>query len=178
VTELDRLMARAEIQDLLWRYCRGVDRADPGLIKSVYHPGATDDHGIFTGDAAEFADFVVPLLVKTYRVTQHQLANMLIEVDGDRAKAETYFTAYHREVDEPDDAQPPRMVVFGGRYLDELERRDGRWGIVARVVIHDWSHAYRLSLYDAVAAFPHGAAIDEDRSAALFPRGWGHHHAQ
>ncbi|HEY1970029.1 MAG TPA: nuclear transport factor 2 family protein [Pseudonocardia sp.] len=178
MTELDRLMARAEIQDLLWRYCRGVDRADPELIKSVYHPGATDDHGIFTGDAAEFADFVVPLLVKTYRVTQHQLANMLIEVDGDRAKAETYFTAYHREVDEPDDAQPPRMVVFGGRYLDELERRDGRWGIVARVVIHDWSHAYRLSLYDAVAAFPHGAAIDEDRSAALFPRGWGHHHAQ
>lgn len=178
MSDIDRLVARADIQDLLWRYCRGIDRCDADLVRSVYHPGATDDHGIFVGDAEEFAAMVVPMLEQTYRCTQHQLSNMMIEIDGDRARAETYFTAYHREHDasegSPDSGAEPRMVVFGGRYLDELERRDGRWGIVARVVAHDWSDAYPLTLYPDVDKFVQGAGIDGDPSARLFPRGWGH----
>jgi hypothetical protein len=30
-------------------------------------------------------------------------------------------------------------ATIGGRYLDTFERRDGRWGIVHRDVIFDWS---------------------------------------
>lgn len=172
VAGYDRLVARADIQDLLWRYCRGIDRCDVELVRSVYHPGATDDHGIFVGDAGEFADMVVPLLAQTYRCTQHQLSNMLIDIDGDRANAETYFTAYHREHDTPDSATTePRMVVFGGRYLDELERRDGRWGIVTRVVAHDWSDAYSLTLYPDVDKFVQGSSTGDDPSNRLFPQG-------
>lgn len=178
MSDIDRLVARADIQDLLWRYCRGIDRCDAELVRSVYHPGATDNHGIFDGDADEFADMVVPMLAKAYRCTQHQLSNMLIEVgiedNPDRARAETYFTAYHREHDAPDDGGEPRMVVFGGRYLDELERRDGRWGIVARVVAHDWSDAYSLRLYPDVDKFVQASGIDDDPSTRLFPQGWGH----
>lgn len=171
VAWVDRLVARAEIQDLLWRYCRGIDRCDVELVRSVYHPGATDNHGIFVGDAGEFADMVVPLLAQSYRCTQHQLSNMLIDIDGDRANAETYFTAYHREHDSPDGVTAPQMVVFGGRYLDELERRDGRWGIVARVVAHDWSDAYHLTLYPDVDKFVQGTSTADDPSSRLFPQG-------
>jgi hypothetical protein len=184
VSDIERLVARAEIQDLLWRYCRGIDRCDADLVRSVYHAGATDDHGIYAGDAGEFADMVVPMLEQAYRCTQHQLSNMVIDIDGDRASSETYFTAYHREHDlpggaiaeggSPEATAGPRMVVFGGRYLDQLERRDGRWGIVARVVAHDWSDAYPLTLYPDVERFAQGAAIGDDPSARLFPRGWGH----
>lgn len=178
MSDVDRLVARADIQDLLWRYCRGIDRCDAELVRSVYHPGATDNHGIFDGDAHEFADMVVPMLAKSYRCTQHQLTNMLIDIDGDRARAETYFTAYHREHDAPEgssgEGAEPRMVVFGGRYLDELECRDGRWGILARVVAHDWSDAYSLSLYPEVDRFVQAAGVEDDPSSRLFPPGWGH----
>jgi hypothetical protein len=162
---LEQLAARAEIQDLLLRYCRGIDRADVDLVRSVYHPGATDDHGVFSGDAAEFAAFVIPVLTAEYTVTQHQLHNMLIEIDGDSAGSETYFTAYHRERNPPG---TKRMVVFGGRYLDRLERRDGRWGIVERVVAHDWSDAYDLELYPVIDSFAQGTQGTDDPSARLF----------
>jgi hypothetical protein len=99
---------------------------------------------------------------------------MLIDIDGDSARAETYFTAYHREHDPATGSARPRMVVYGGRYLDELARRDGRWGIVARVVAHDWSDAYPLSLYDDVDRFAQGSVIGDDPSNRLFPHGWGH----
>lgn len=165
--DLERLAARAEIQDLLFRYCRGIDRADADLVRSVYHPGATDDHGVFSGDAHEFAEFVIPMLTAEYTVTQHQLSNMLIDIDDDlqAARAETYFTAYHRE---RASEGARRMVVFGGRYLDRLEHRDGRWGIVERVVAHDWSDAYDLELYPAIDSFAQGAHGDADPSAGLF----------
>ena len=42
------------IRDAAMRYCRGVDRLDVELIKSAYWEGATDDHGVFVGDAWEF----------------------------------------------------------------------------------------------------------------------------
>lgn len=31
------------------------------------------------------------------------------------------------------------MGIISGRYLDQLERQDGRWGIRRRVVISDWT---------------------------------------
>ena len=36
--------------------CRGVDRLDVELMKSAYWEGATDDHGVFVGDAWEFCE--------------------------------------------------------------------------------------------------------------------------
>ena len=35
-----------------------------------------------------------------------------------------------------DPAKP--LIVSGGRYIDRLERRDGRWAIVARVCLVEW----------------------------------------
>ena len=67
-------------------------------------------------------------------VTQHHLTNSTVELDGDRADAETYFVAVHRRP-----GPPVSVGQFGGRYLDRLERRDGAWRINERVVVHDWS---------------------------------------
>lgn len=46
---LDRL-DRAEIQDCLTRYVRGMDRLDRELARSAFHEGAIDDHVGFVGD--------------------------------------------------------------------------------------------------------------------------------
>jgi len=40
---LEALSAHLEIRQALANYCRGVDRKDVALLKSVYHDDATDD---------------------------------------------------------------------------------------------------------------------------------------
>jgi hypothetical protein len=130
------LLAEREIERVLLRYCRGIDRLDEELIRSVYHDGATDDHGVYQGDGKAFAAFIVPMLRDAYRSTTHAIHNCQIDVDGDRADAETYCVAYHERVDEVGERC---LDVFACRYVDRFERRDGRWAIVQRVVVHDWN---------------------------------------
>jgi ketosteroid isomerase-like protein len=96
-TRLALATDKQEITEVIYRFARAIDRCDKQLIASVFHPGATDDHGSFKGTAEEFADWVIPLL-ETMQFTQHAIANVLIEVKGDRAFAESYFRAYHRIV--------------------------------------------------------------------------------
>ena len=131
------LLAEREIHQVLLRYCRGIDRLDPELIRSVYHEGAIDDHGVYHGDGRAFADFIVPLLRGAYRSTMHTISNCLIEVGdtGDGAGAETYCVAYHDRIDE---GGARWLDLFACRYVDRFERRAGRWGIVRRTVIRDW----------------------------------------
>lgn len=126
---------KLEITEVIYRFARAIDRCDKSLIASVFHPGATDDHGSFKGTAEEFADWVIPVL-ENMQFTQHAIANVLIEVQGERAFAESYFRAYHRITgSEGED----RDMVAGGRYLDRFERRDGEWKILHRHAIYDWS---------------------------------------
>jgi hypothetical protein len=132
--DLAELSDRQEIGDVLARYCRAVDRGDLALLLSVYHPDATDDHGMYSGNGHEFARWLIAQPGRADLVTQHHLTSSTVEVDGDAARAETYFVAVHRRP-----GPPVAVGQFGGRYLDRLERRDGAWRISSRVVVHDWS---------------------------------------
>ena len=38
------VVAKQDITDVLMRYCRAVDRIDAALLRSCYHPDATEDH--------------------------------------------------------------------------------------------------------------------------------------
>src|ERR1700733_15407742 len=93
---VDKLQDRAEIQDILSRYCRGIDRLDEALIAACYWPEAEENHGIFNGNATDFAPFIVKFLEEAYTVTQHVLGQSCIELAGERAASETYFLAMHR----------------------------------------------------------------------------------
>jgi hypothetical protein len=42
--EIALLAAEREIRAALARYCRGIDRMEAELVRSVYHPDAHDDH--------------------------------------------------------------------------------------------------------------------------------------
>ena len=50
---------RAEIIECLHTYARAMDRFDRELARSVYHEGATDDHGNFSGPAREFIEWAM-----------------------------------------------------------------------------------------------------------------------
>ena len=132
---LRELLAKQEIHELLMRYCRGIDRRDATLLREVYHPDATDDHGGFRGAASDFIDWAIEALGRDEN-TSHFIANELVEIDGDVAYGESYFHAVHRRV-QKDGSRVD--LIFQGRYVDRFERRDGRWGIADRKVVYDRS---------------------------------------
>jgi hypothetical protein len=153
-----------EIQQVLYRYCRAVDRGDEALLRSVYHPGAIDRHGAFCGSGAEFAAYLVPAMDQAPRVGQHHITNILIDVDGDLADVESYFLALHPLGDKA--TGEASHVPVTGRYLDRFERRDGAWKIADRTVVLDWSATpVTWAPWGAQGDYPQGGRREEDPSS-------------
>jgi hypothetical protein len=123
--------------ELVYRLARAIDRCDEPLMRSLFHPGATDDHGMFQGSAADFVDWVLPVLAGMKR-TQHFIGNVLIEIDGDSARGESYFIAHHT-VAPTSGAGNDQVRIAAGRYLDRFERRGGEWRFQHRHAVYDWS---------------------------------------
>ena len=71
--DVRELSDRHEIRAVLERYCRAVDRGDLDLLLSVYHPDATDDHGMYSGNGHEFAHWLLAQPGRAELVTQHRL---------------------------------------------------------------------------------------------------------
>lgn len=133
---IQQLLDKQDIAEVLYRRARAGDRGDADLAHSCYHPGATERHGEFDGLAAEFIDvvsFTRPKPGSPIKGMMHMITNILCEfADADHAFVESYHVAWCQMTDGTD-------AEIGGRYLDRFERRDGRWGIVHRDVIFDWS---------------------------------------
>ncbi len=133
------LLAENEIRSVLMRYCRGIDRRQLDLVRSCYHPDATDEHGDFAGTVDQFLAHCSASL-DDFECTVHFVGNVLIEIDElqhDRARCETYVVASHRVP--PRNGRPRRDHVVGLRYIDDFECRDGRWLIAHRVCAFDWT---------------------------------------
>lgn len=138
---IETLIARQHIADVIYRYARGIDRLDMPLVLACYHAGAYDDHGSFAGTAEEFVAWAEPFL-RRWTATMHFMGNMLIEIDGAVARAETYAVAYHRREDADGNGKDD---VLGIRYVDRFERRDGVWKIAHRVVATEWRRVDAVS---------------------------------
>jgi hypothetical protein len=151
-------LSRAQIRDAMFRYCRGVDRADQALIRSAYHDDSRDWHGKYQGPSAAFAAAFVKSMPGTAQGLQHLLGNMLIELDGESAHVETYFFTAYRDVQDLE-----VVAMFGGRYLDRFERRDGEWKIANRTVVNDWTFRKELPRdTKGDAGYPSGRTDLED----------------
>jgi len=122
-----------QIQQVLARYSRGIDRMDRELILSVYWEDAYDSHGVCEGNREAFADWIGENMTR-YAASNHMLGQSLIEIEADHADCETYFAAFHHLPGQDGDL----MVVVGGRYHDRFERRNGEWRIHRRRVLFDW----------------------------------------
>ncbi|MEU6660333.1 nuclear transport factor 2 family protein [Streptomyces sp. NPDC046821] len=133
------LSDRQQIHDVVLRYCRGIDRLDLDLVRSAYHPDGVDHHTGFSGPVDAYVAWVEPLL-RRFDGTQHIIGNHYVELfgDGDHAVAETYGTAVHWG-SPADDAR--RNFTSGFRYVDHMTRRDGRWAIVERFAVREWTRS-------------------------------------
>lgn len=137
MSTLQVMADRLDIQDLLTRYARAVDRCDAAMFEAVWAPDATVDYGDGRHEAAAWTLGLLDRLRAMDR-TQHALSNITISIAGDVAHAETVCTAYHRITDE---ARAMAMVV-GGRYLDRLVRTSHGWRIAERRYVMDWNETH------------------------------------
>lgn len=146
----EKLAARAEITDRVNAWAQGVDRKDWALAASIFHPGATDNHGIFDGPADE----LVEMLKKRHASitsSQHFITNISIIFSGDnRAAVESYclvwqrYSAEDREVRSAilggaEVSDDPMDLLMGARYVDFFERKGGAWKIARRETVFETS---------------------------------------
>jgi hypothetical protein len=151
MTELDRSSAVADrqaIADLIYRYCRSVDRLDVALGHSIWHEDGRADYGsIYQGPGKGVIDLICAQHRQALHCS-HQVTNVLIELNGDRAGSESYVTATLRVLHE----DRLRQITVWGRYIDSWSRRSGRWGLDERIAIRDFDEirdVTEMARYDA-----------------------------
>jgi hypothetical protein len=125
---------RQAITDQIYRYCRAMDRIDHELGYSIWHDDGTADYGtdVFVGSGRDFIDFVC-VQHGHVLVHSHQVTNIVIELDGDKASSEAYVTARLRM----DRGGKLLQMVVLSRYLDQWSKRAGRWAIDHRQTVMD-----------------------------------------
>jgi ketosteroid isomerase-like protein len=146
------MAAEREITQVLYRYCHAVDRHDMAELLSVYHPGAADEHGSYSGTAEGFVAYLDERMPRMYQATMHVLTNITINVRGDAADTESYVTASHLIRVEYGGG----LFWFAGRYIDRFEKRAGEWRIARRVLLRSWE-----KVEPAARALDGGVALPE-----------------
>lgn len=148
------LAARAAITDVLHRYCRAMDRMDKPLALSCWHPGGTDEHTpLYAGSAEGFVEWVWAVH-RPMILTRHTLSNILIEVEGDQAWSESYWTVLLRVARDGGIVD----VWSGGRYVDHHRCLGGRWAMQHRRSVHDWDRV--MPLDRTMENFPGAPLVD------------------
>jgi hypothetical protein len=143
--DVEELLAKQEISEVIYRYCRGIDRMDRELTLSCWHPDGTADYGeIYRGTGAGFVDWLWPVHRDGFAAHSHQITNMLIELDGARAASESYVTVALRSRG----TESAVDLIARGRYLDRWSRRDGVWAIDHRRHLVDMQSSYPASAGD------------------------------
>ena len=153
--QVQALLDRQAIEQQLKLYCRAIDRLDVYLLRSIYWPEGTDDHGSFVGNAHEFADFIMGDLRKRVIDGMHAIMHSVIEIDGTFATAESYYWAYQlcpgglEEVTEffgeryaarhAEQIDGPHDFFCGGRYIDLFEKRGQEWKVLKRKITNEWN---------------------------------------
>ena len=120
-----------EIAQVLNRYFRAIDTRDWAMLDSVFTTNAAvyyDTPGEIETTYDELRQ-ILPLFTLTFRFTQHDVSQMLIHVDGDRAESGNNLRAIH--VQETLEGEQNTWVVYGA-YRDQLRRTADGWRIVKR----------------------------------------------
>lgn len=132
---LDELEAEREIRELLIQYAMRLDRRDHAGYAELF---ARDGEWSGMMGQARGPQAIREMLERGFGPTPpgfantqdfHLMTNIVVTIDGDRARASSRVTYYVRG---PDNAPHASRA---GRYEDELVREDGRWRFYRRTVI-------------------------------------------
>lgn len=158
---LKEIIAKDQMRDVLFRYCRCVDRMDWETVRTCFHPDAVDEHGLYSGPIDGLIQYFRNWAGEQYKITTHLIGNIMIEIHGDHAVAESYCISYLRipmeKATRPefrrllDERTAARLLdereidtidlKIGLRMVDRFERRgtEKPWLIAHRVIVHEWN---------------------------------------
>jgi len=143
----DASIDKFEIIQTLNAYMHAIDAADTAMMRDrVFSPDATitllEPLGV-----DGYCDFVSAIMQEIR--TQHLLMNSLVEADGDRGAARSYFIGFHRVPAGPNSAACDAIfgpcdtetdVVIGGVYNDRMVRMAAGWRIAERGITLLWDN--------------------------------------
>lgn len=138
----DYAQARAQIVDLQARYTFAMDFNDPDAYAAVFaEDGVLDWAGGEVVGREAIRKFMQDGVYNLSRnaqagawaaTTRHFITNQVIEVDGDTARAWTYWFQVNNNAAD-------RSASYGlfGHYEDELARIDGKWLFTRRAIYNE-----------------------------------------
>jgi uncharacterized protein (TIGR02246 family) len=143
--QLQQLVDRQAIVDVIHAYCRNVDLLRPADVAALFTDDCTVDYGPGLGRPSNGAAELERRLaagLPTFAATSHHVSNIEVAFDGDdAATATTYVYAWHRYDDDRPDAH------VWARYHDLFVRRDGGWRIAERVLRVAGQQAFDVAWY-------------------------------
>jgi ketosteroid isomerase-like protein len=118
---------REAIRELIANYCRGVDGRDEALFMSLWHDDARYLIGGAFGEHQGLDEIkgILHGLWSTFTEMHHWATNVVIELNGDTAKA--WVNADVTGTD-----TKGRALMFAASYQDQLARVDGFWKFTVR----------------------------------------------
>jgi hypothetical protein len=126
------LQARLAIREVVENWALWRDAGDWERFRTVWHDDGRMMATWFQGSADEFIRVSREGWNRGVSIL-HFLGGSSIDVDGDRAIAQTKMTISQRG-----DVHGVRCdVVCTGRFYDFFEKRNGRWGVVLRQPIYE-----------------------------------------
>jgi len=159
-SEIQYLIDRAAIRDLLTKYFQGLDRGSPEQVRSCFtadvqchYDKRTPTRGIeaFMGSLQNYNK----LQAGTMKITTHFMGNLnILRIEGDVAETETNAIAF---LVEPGNG-PDLVAMRSLRYLDRMRRQKDGWRISDRIHTLDWSCQvpanFAITLAQRVSALP------------------------
>jgi hypothetical protein len=140
--EVQALLDKKAIEEVLLKFLRGCDRGDPELVERAYWPDGWEDHGgTFDGPASEWVAVVKERLPKA-GLMNHLAMNMVIDLTGaTTAVAETYILTASRLTVKGQEFDTRTLA----RCVDHMEKRGAEWRIKRRNMCWEWNEEHELS---------------------------------
>jgi hypothetical protein len=120
------LMDRTAILDCISRHARGHDRHDDELLTDAYHEDGVDEHGHAINAGPDYAQWANAIHAAGSLLHTHNITTHTCEIAGNEAHCESYVMVVLLN----NDGESARII--SGRYIDQLEKRNGVWKIALR----------------------------------------------
>ena len=140
--EVQALLDKKAIEEVLLKFLRGCDRADADLVERAYWPDGWEDHGgTFDGPASEWVAVVKARLLQG-GLMNHLAMNLVIDLkSATTATAECYILTASR-LTANGQAFDTRTLA---RCVDRMEKRGDEWRIFRRTMCWEWNEEHELS---------------------------------
>ncbi len=117
---------RQQVLDCIQRESRARDRQDVEQIAGCWWEDGQDEHGPVITRAPDYPERANAGHRANFNMTSHNISNQVCEIDGDTAYCESYVIGGLYWLD------GKTTTIAFGRYLDQLEKRDGEWRLLTR----------------------------------------------